>query len=31
MISNETISLLSVGVLEIKINGEFELEQGISD
>jgi hypothetical protein len=29
IISDETISLLSVGVSEIKINGEFELKQGI--
>jgi hypothetical protein len=29
IISNETISLLSVGVSKIKINGEFEPEQGI--
>ncbi len=29
-ISDETISLLSIGVLEVKINGEFDIEQGTS-
>jgi hypothetical protein len=29
-ILDETISLLSIGVLEIRFNGKFELEQGIS-
>jgi hypothetical protein len=31
IILNEIVSLLSVGVTEIKINGESKLEQGILD
>jgi hypothetical protein len=31
IISDETISLLNVGVSKIRINGEFELEQGIQN
>jgi len=31
IILDETISLLNVGVSDIKINGESKLEQGISD
>jgi hypothetical protein len=30
-ISNETISFLNVGVLNIRINGKFEPKQGISE
>jgi hypothetical protein len=30
-ILDETISLLSIGVLEVKISGEFDPKQGTSD